>query len=70
MSDEADVAFQFTQLQLEAAKALRKPEGLPFTGFCHNCEEPLEKPHRYCDVDCRDDHDLRRERSVQNRRFH
>lgn len=70
MSDDADLACRETQHHIEAALAFRKTEGLPFKGACHNCDEPLSDPHRYCDVDCRDDHELRRERSVQNRRIH
>ncbi len=38
--------------------AREKPvERLPYIGKCHNCGEPLADPLRFCDADCRDDHE-------------
>lgn len=39
----------------------------PYTGECYNCQEPLDQPHRYCDADCRDDYEKRRERGQHTR---
>lgn len=44
--------------QLRAARA-NQEKPLPFTGQCHNCEEGLEDPKRFCDADCRDDYEQR-----------
>lgn len=30
---------------------------LAYVGHCHNCHETLTDPHRFCDVDCRDDYE-------------
>lgn len=51
MSDPADEAAKyeeaFTQSSIEIAK---KDNGkrLAFTGFCHNCLDPVDEPHRFC----------------------
>lgn len=50
--DIVDIAQQaeFTRIRLLLACRLR-PE-LPFTGECHNCQEPLSEG-RFCNADCR-----------------
>lgn len=37
----------------------RKPEGPVATGRCHNCDEHIPYPNRWCDSDCRDDWEAR-----------
>lgn len=62
-SDPLDLAAEYTEAFLEAARAKRKEERhRPYTGYCYNCEEPLPAPQRFCDEDCRDDFDHRQER--------
>lgn len=36
--------------------AARKQKAIPFTGKCLSCDEPI-KMGRYCDKECRDDHE-------------
>lgn len=38
----------FTQASIEAARKRKEGRQLPFTGRCHNCEDPVEEPHRFC----------------------
>lgn len=65
MSDAADVAGDEQEL-IEAlllrkhreAAAQHQKVMAAFTGKCLNCDEPLEQG-RYCDDDCRDDHERR-----------
>ena len=49
----------------EQLRLARKPvETLAYIGSCHNCHEPLAEPLRFCDSDCRDDHEkIKRSRS-------
>lgn len=42
------------QLRLAREKPVHR---LTYIGRCHNCSEPLAEPLRFCDVDCRDDHE-------------
>lgn len=52
-------------LEEQLRLAREKPvEHLPYIGCCHNCREPLADTLRFCDVDCRDDHEkIRRSRA-------
>jgi hypothetical protein len=68
MSDAADEAFYLEQEAIRAGLAAKAKQsrGLPYTGLCHNCDEPVEKPRAFCDEDCRDDFELRAERKKVN----
>lgn len=60
IADPIDAAAAETELFLETA--LRHRKDVPqATGFCLNCEEPIEQG-RFCDIDCRDDHEKRTRR--------
>lgn len=53
--DQASDTAQFFQ-EVSIRNALSKSVVGPVaTGSCLNCTEPVEKPKRWCDADCRDD---------------
>ncbi len=56
--DIYDKATEVEERTRELSLKLRKPE-LAFTGQCHNCEESVPHPARFCDKHCRDDYELR-----------
>lgn len=57
--DDIDLAHDREETLLAARIQLRKPIGPAPTGFCLWCEEPMaDKTQRWCDADCRDDHEL------------
>lgn len=60
MPDPADLADLSIDAATKAALSFRHkvPE---FTGYCLNCDEPLED-RRFCDADCRDEFDKRESR--------
>ena len=65
MSDWTDSASDLEDLQKEVALEHQRKAGKELeaalnaaSGFCLNCEEPLEKG-RYCDESCREDHEKR-----------
>lgn len=37
----------FTQASIEAARK-GKSKRLAFIGRCHNCDDPVDDPHRFC----------------------
>lgn len=51
--------------QLRVARAWITPQK-KYRGTCYNCDEILVPPHRYCDKDCRDDHEARTSRAKVN----
>lgn len=59
MTERGDVIDQgntTAELFLDLALKKRKPAGPEATGFCLNCDEPLEFPHRWCEGgECRAD---------------
>lgn len=55
MSDPADAADLQVEQFNDFARALRKPTGPLFTGFCAWCDEPVADPLRWCGLACRDD---------------
>lgn len=70
MSDWTDEASELEELQTRTAIEHQREMGEKLrealeasTGFCLNCEEELATG-RYCDADCRQDH----ERRMLNRR--
>lgn len=62
MADQFDRATEIEERDREQALAMRKPEGPAATGFCLNCEEPLEDGRRWCDKDCSTDWQRRQPR--------
>lgn len=57
--DDIDLANQHAEMTLAAQLTHRKPAGPAPTGDCLWCLEPLtDKTKRWCDADCRDDHEL------------
>lgn len=56
MSDSIDHAVEIEDFMLQTQLTKRRDEAADFTGFCLYCEEPVEQPHRWCDVACRDDY--------------
>ena len=60
LADESDRASALESMALEAGieAAKIKASKLEFepTGFCLNCNEPLDEGLRFCNGDCRDDH--------------
>lgn len=69
MSDPADEAAKFeevfTQSALENAKS-NTGRRLVFTGFCHNCLDPVDDPQRFCDSECMEDWEYVRNRKRAN----
>ena len=58
MADEADMTADRDELEAPMRLAAsRKPVGPPPTGKCHWCDEPVGVGMRYCDSECRDDHE-------------
>lgn len=55
MADEADIAGARMEWEDTLRARQTKPVGLPLTGFCHNCEQPVADTHAFCDEFCRDD---------------
>lgn len=60
MSDEADRAQESIEHALEIALKERRDIGPTATGFCLNCDTPLQAGHRWCDHDCCADWSKRR----------
>ena len=63
--DDADLTAEREERMAELARRYAKREPrLAATGFCLNCEEPLDDDRRFCDAACRDDH-AKRERMTR-----
>ena len=52
MSDDIDRANEYVQILTDVALSVRKPEGPAVTGYCLNCDTPVDAPRRWCDFDC------------------
>lgn len=50
--DEVDRANDTAQMFLDIALRQRKPPAPEPTGYCLNCDEPLDGGRRWCDQDC------------------
>lgn len=61
MPDLIDMACEREQMDRDIALAAASHSApvLPPTGYCYNCQEPLPDGLRFCDNECRDDHDRR-----------
>lgn len=57
--DQSDRATCHEEMRRDIALRERKPTGPDFIGRCHNCDAPLDPPHRWCDADCRNDWEAR-----------
>lgn len=64
--DKNDQASEIEALRIEAALAVRKPEGPPPAGECLSCGAPLKDGRRWCDADCRDDWQRERDAIKRN----
>lgn len=68
MDDKSiELAESRMQMELEAgiAAAARKPREVESTGACHECGEELPGGRRFCDRDCLDTWQLRRDAQVR-----
>lgn len=63
MADIGDKASALSEQLLTASLRNINTTTVPFSGLCLSCEEPIGKDRRYCDRNCRDDH----ERSLRKR---
>lgn len=54
--DLADIAQEQIETTLEHKLARRSTLTIPFSGFCLSCSEPVGQ-QRYCDADCRCNHE-------------
>lgn len=58
MADEVDMTAERDEREAPMRiAASRKPVGPAANGSCHWCEEPVGPTLRYCDSDCRNDHE-------------
>ena len=55
-ADNNDNASVEEERHLKLALSIRK-KVLPKTGYCYNCEDPVE--HTFCDIDCKTDWEKR-----------
>jgi len=64
--DQLDQAQEFEELRRADAlrDQARKPKMLP-KGCCYNCEASLFNGGCFCDIDCRDDYELREKTQKQ-----
>lgn len=60
--DDLDRASEREQIDRDYAisEALRAAPSMPPQGICYNCESIVPPGARFCDKDCRDDHDTRK----------
>lgn len=52
--DQAQTTDNFYQ-SMALKQSLKPVATAVFTGFCLNCDEPVQHPRRWCDAECRDD---------------
>ncbi|TCS70684.1 hypothetical protein EDC61_11411 [Sulfuritortus calidifontis] len=64
--DEADIAAECLEREMERLLRLRRAAGPAPDGACLWCGEPVAAHLRWCSVDCRDDWE--REHARANRR--
>lgn len=58
MADEVDMTAERDEREAPMRLAAsRKPVGPAANGSCHWCNEPVSPALRYCDSDCRNDHE-------------
>ena len=56
--DDADYASEREDIAREQAISAirRRNDSLPGIGYCYYCGEPLRGVNRFCDAECRDEH--------------
>lgn len=54
LMDEADIANDRAEVDLQRALQVRRPEGPLATGACLWCSEPVPQGFRWCNRECRD----------------
>lgn len=58
MADDVDITAERDEREAHLRlSASRRFEGPPANGECHWCHAPIRPMLRYCDIDCRDDHE-------------
>lgn len=62
--DQADEVIEMT-LANQITDVRRTAKYLPTTGFCHYCYSPVDKSQHFCDADCRDDYDQRKQAQIR-----
>ena len=66
--DHVDFAGQLAEDRVVAQlAAIRQEPKLKGAGYCHYCMEPIPLGDRFCNTDCRDDHDA--EKRVRNSQY-
>jgi len=55
MADDADIAADLMEREMELMLRHRAETGPHHTGYCLWCGARLRSPLRWCDADCRDD---------------
>ena len=69
--DDADRAKEVEEIPiaLAIAAARAEPDPLPACGVCYYCDAIVPPGCRFCDSDCRDDHErLRRVQAINGHR--
>ena len=68
--DFADNASQQEELMREVAlrRAANHAPDLPSVGVCYWCNEEVEPPRRFCNVECRDQFEIRQRTDAINGR--
>ena len=59
MADDADRTADRMELEDAIRRRLAPAPALPYTGFCFNCEDPVDEPLKFCDKDCQQDWETR-----------
>ena len=62
--DQVDIANDLVTETVENALHRRQTLTIPFSGFCLNCEEPVDQ-RRYCDSFCRSEHEKQMKRRMR-----
>lgn len=62
--DEVDFANELVEKTVQTATmaAGAFKSGIPYVGYCYDCENALEAPKRWCDSHCRDQYEYRLKR--------
>ena len=63
--DQAEDLIEVT-LSHQIADVRKQVHTLPTTGFCHYCYSPVDKSQHFCDADCRDDYDQRKQAQIRS----
>lgn len=61
-----EVVEHFTQRSIDNVLKNSGYKEMPFKGVCYNCQDPLERPHRFCDEYCLEDWEHREKAKKRN----